>query len=114
MPTNEAEKKPTSVVTARGSQYTYLEDGRTQRWKAATDEKYEPQDILVFIPPWEQIAEKAKELYPEIFKEIETQAQFEYILLVYIHSKESAVRPIDTHERTVHSLSDIPTEEPVF
>jgi hypothetical protein len=59
--------KPTRLVTAKGSVYTYLPDGRTQRYKAATETLEAPQDLLVFMPPWNTIETKAKELYPEVF-----------------------------------------------
>lgn len=42
-------QKPAEVITARGSVYRYLSDGRTQRFKTATGELHEPQDTLVFI-----------------------------------------------------------------
>lgn len=50
-PEGKEKKRPIdSFVTAEGSVYTYLEDGRTQRHKKATGKLYEPQDAIVFIP----------------------------------------------------------------
>lgn len=46
------------VVTSRGSVYSYLEDGRTQRFKTATKELNEPQDVLVYIPPYESLIKR--------------------------------------------------------
>lgn len=49
------EKKETSFKgiasfeTAKGSVYTVLPDGRTQRFKTATKEQNEPQDLTVFV-----------------------------------------------------------------
>jgi hypothetical protein len=37
-----------SFETAQGSVYTVLPDGRTQRFKTATQEQNEPQDLIVF------------------------------------------------------------------
>jgi len=39
----------TTFKTAKGSVYTYLPDGRTQRFKTATKEQSEPQDLMVFV-----------------------------------------------------------------
>ena len=39
----------TTFKTAKGSVYTYLPDGRTQRFKTATNEQNEPQDLTVFV-----------------------------------------------------------------
>lgn len=53
---NFAEKKEKPqidyVETEKGSVYTYLPDGRTQRFKKAANETYSPQDAIVFIPDW--------------------------------------------------------------
>ena len=38
-----------SFETAKGSVYTVLPDGRTQRFKTATKEQNEPQDLTVFV-----------------------------------------------------------------
>lgn len=45
-----AKEKIKLVETARGSQYHYLSDGRTQRFKKVEGKWYEPQDLIVFIP----------------------------------------------------------------
>lgn len=42
-------KKPRSFMTERGSVYSYDETGRTSRFKKATNEQYEPQDLTVFL-----------------------------------------------------------------
>ena len=47
------------IVTEHGSVYQYLPDGRTQRQNKVKDKTYEPQDILVFVPPYEWVAENA-------------------------------------------------------
>ena len=38
-----------SFETSKGSVYTVLPDGRTQRFKTATGEKNEPNDLIVFV-----------------------------------------------------------------
>jgi hypothetical protein len=46
--TETTPRKVKSFKTAKGSEYTYDQDGKTTRFKTATDEKYERQDITVF------------------------------------------------------------------
>lgn len=96
MQLEESEKRlPKSIVTAKGSVYTYLSDGRTQRFKAAAGETNEPQDILVFIPPWDLIAEKAKKIYPEHLGGVENETIFQDILLEFAQLEGKTIRIID-------------------
>lgn len=111
---SEEKKRPKFVKTAQGSVYTYLEDGRTQRYKETTGELKEPQDILVFIPPWEKLAEKAKELYPVIFKNIHNEADFNDTLLPYVKHKGQAIRPTDKNGKEILSLDELEEDEEVF
>lgn len=82
------EKKPKRVITSRGSVYTYLDDGRTQRFKEATGEMQEPMDLLVFVPPWEVIAEEARKRYPNL-SGIENDNLFNQFLLEVLHGYDS-------------------------
>lgn len=41
------------VVTAKGSRYTYLPDGTTQRYKTVEHLQCEPQQLLVYIPDYQ-------------------------------------------------------------
>jgi len=47
------------VVTANGSVYKYLPDGRIQRFKKAEGKLYEPQAMLVFVPDFKWVQENA-------------------------------------------------------
>jgi len=107
--------KPKSVTTARGSVYTYLEDGKTQRFKKAEESLKEPQDLLVFIPPWETIADKALELYPYIFEGVDNSVQFEQVILEYAQDQtgKKTIRPAINSEE-VYSLVDRDPSEQVF
>ena len=109
-----AERQPKSITTAQGSTYMYLEDGRTQRFKQATGEMKEPQDLLVFLPPWEEIADKAASLYPEIFNGIENQPQYEQIMLAYAQTSGKTMRPMNAQGQVIGKLSDIEEGEQVF
>ncbi len=46
---SESAPKVKSFATAKGSIYTYLPDGRVSRFKAATGEQMEAQDLTVFV-----------------------------------------------------------------
>jgi hypothetical protein len=112
----ESKKVLRQVTTARGSTYTYLPDGRTQRYKAATQELKEPQDLLLFIPPWEKIGEKALQIYPKIFNGIENWAQYEETLLGYFQSHDSSktIRAIDSKGNEITSNSEALNADRVF
>jgi hypothetical protein len=78
-----------------GSVYKYLPDGRTQRFKVATGELSEPQDTIVFMPSWERIGQWALQAYPEIFKGVENSAQYEALLVHYVHGGNKTIRIVD-------------------
>ena len=84
-----------SVITSKGSEYFYLPDGRTQRFKAITNELNDPQDLLVFIPPFDLIKDHVLKLYPSIFTGIENEVQFNQLLLKYAQFQDKIVRPVD-------------------
>jgi hypothetical protein len=107
-------KRPKSITTAKGSVYSYLEDGRTQRYKLANETLESPMDLLVFIPPWEQIADKAKELYPDIFAGIENETQFEQLMLEYMEKRgKKTIRPAVGTQET-YSLANMSSDTQVF
>jgi hypothetical protein len=49
-PATEVEPRVTSFKTSKGSVYTYDEEGKTTRFKTATGEMDERDDITVFLP----------------------------------------------------------------
>jgi hypothetical protein len=108
------EKKPTKVVTAQGSVYRYLPDGRTQRFKTKTGELDEPQDTIVFIPTFDLVGAKAAELYPEIFRGIENSLQFEQVLLEYSQLHGRTIRVIDENSTELHSNKAVQNAGHVF
>ncbi len=92
----ETEKrKPVEIITAKGSVYKYLPDGRTQRYKTATQELSLPQDVLVFIPPWDSIKERALRIRPDIFEGIKSESAFEQLILKFAQ--------IDGHNMVVYN-----------
>ena len=47
-------------ITSKGSEYSYLSDGRINRFKLATDERMQ-NDITVFVPDFEKLMSVAPE-----------------------------------------------------
>ena len=113
--TEQAEEKQlvSEIITSKGSIYRYLEDGRTQRYKS-TGEVLDPQDTLTFIPPWDQIKDQAGKLYPDIFKGIDSQAQFEQLLLEYAQQSGRTIRVIDEKNKELLTSEDVNTATRVF
>lgn len=99
--------KPESIVTSKGSEYRYLSDGRTQRFKKATGEMNDPQDTLVFIPPWDLIAEEATKIYPEILSGVENETIFTEILLEFAQTKDKTIRLVDGQGKELSSNEDV-------
>ncbi|MEI8337976.1 MAG: hypothetical protein WCF92_02405 [bacterium] len=111
---NQEKLKPAEVITARGSVYKYLPDGRTQRYKKATEELSDPQDLLVFIPPWEKISTQVKATYPEIFKDINDEDDYNQFLLKYIHQEGLTIRPTDNQGKELKTNVDVEKAEAAF
>lgn len=110
MPSPESrQEKPkiSEVVTARGSIYKYLPDGRTERFKTATQEQNNAQDVLVFIPPYDLVIEQARKLYPEIFRGIENQILYEQLLLEYAQGKGRTIRVVDEKGKELSSNKEV-------
>lgn len=106
--------KPKSLSTAKGSVYTYLPDGRTQRYKKATETLEAPQDLLVFIPPFEKIIDKARELYPDFFTNVEDATQFQQLLLEYMAKDGTkTIRP-GADQQEIYSLIGTSPDLQVF
>lgn len=108
------ERFPTEFTTARGSVYRYLPDGRTQRSKMASGEVFEPQDIIVFIPPYGQVINKATELYPEIFKGIKNEVQFRQILLEYSQLSGRTIRIVNSEGVELTTPQELKETDRVF
>lgn len=73
------------VETAKGSQYRYLEDGTTQRFKKVEGKNYKPQAVLVYVPDFEWIKNHAS---PEMLTKLgEDKITYEENLLEYVQDK---------------------------
>ena len=110
----ETERKPKEVVTAKGSIYKYLPDGRTQRIKVATGETMEPQDVLVFIPPWDLIKSEAQRIYPKIFGGIENELQYEEELLHFAQDPNKTMRVVDLEGNELRTNAEVAAHEKIF
>lgn len=94
-----------SVVTAKGSVYTYLPNGKTQRFKKVEGRAYEEQSILVYIPDFQTLSQLNN------FEKVKHQvgeSEFEYIqtLLGYVQGKGTHVYIIDKEGNKIETTDD--------
>lgn len=57
--TEKEEKQIDCIITAKGSVYSYRDDGATQRYKTVEEKEYEPQLAIVFVPDYETLKRAA-------------------------------------------------------
>ncbi len=74
------------VETAKGFIYRYLPDGRTQRFETAENKTHEPQNALVFVPPYDRAQKNAPGTMRDALGE--NELIYEEILLSYVQGKE--------------------------
>lgn len=108
---NQLERKSiSSFETAKGSEYRYLPDGRTQRFKKVENKEYEPQDVIVFIPDWKTLEEKAPtELLDALGG---TENEYDQLLLKY--SQQMKIYVIDENLNKVKSNQEAAAAERIF
>lgn len=111
---NQEKEKPVRFKTSRGSVYEYLPDGRVQRFKTATQEQLEPQDAIVFIPPWDMVKGGAKKNYPEVFEFIDDEGLYESLLLEHVHSPDFTMRIVDGSGNELLSNAEIQSADRVY
>ncbi len=105
--------KPVKFTTAKGSTYTYLPDGRTKRFKKATGEEFDPQDICVFVPPWGEIKDEALRLYPQL-RGVENEAQFDQVILSHIHEDGFTTRITDRGGNVISRTDELEAADEAF
>ncbi|VVB61402.1 Uncharacterised protein [uncultured archaeon] len=95
------------VETAKGSVYKYLPDGRTQRFKKAENKMKEPQDALVFVPPYDWVWKSApKELIANnAFGE--NELIYDEILLSYVQGEGKKNYIVDRNGRKLETNKQI-------
>jgi hypothetical protein len=88
----EAIKRPKSVTTSKGSVYTYLPDGRTQRYKTVEQDLKEPQNILVYIPDLSSLKNwQHFQKLPEWFREYPNKQVMEILAADYVQNENKSV-----------------------
>lgn len=101
-----------SFETAKGSIYTYLPDGRVERFKAAAGENVEPSNVTVFIPDWDTIAKIAPQ---DFLEKYENELQLNQEMLSYIHGGDDAkVFVIDEAGNKIESQEQLQGVEQAF
>lgn len=93
------------VVTAKGSRYRYLPDGRTQRFKTTEDKDYEPQDALVFVPDYAWVQHNAPKASLGTFGENETQ--YFQLLLGYVQGQGKKTYIVDAAGKKLETNAEI-------
>ncbi len=76
--------------TDHGSRYYLLPDGRTRRYKAKTQEWYEPQDIIVFVPNYDTLhaskpSTMSEDAFQQLFGENDVQLAQNLLAIVQDH-----------------------------
>ena len=111
----EEVKLPKSVTTSKGSVYSYLDSGKTQRFKTVESETKEPQDVLVYIPQisslktWKNFAR-----LPEWIKEYNNDQVMETLASDYVHNKTKAVIVGDGSYKTINNNQEARGAENLF
>ncbi|MFO0763871.1 MAG: hypothetical protein U0518_03365 [Candidatus Gracilibacteria bacterium] len=87
----ELQRPVDEIITAKGSIYRYLPDGRIQRFKTKTGELQTPQDAIVFIPDYATIERMAPKSFNMEATLGENGTQMEQILLTRLHDADSKI-----------------------
>ncbi len=111
---NQEKKRVVKFKTEKGSVYTYLPDGRIQRFKTATGALSKPKDVIVFVPPWNLVMDQAKKLYPEVFGVIGDEREYDGLLLRYVHAPAYTIHIIDGEGVELLNPSQIAAAPKVF
>lgn len=106
--------KAIEFTTEKGSVYKYFPHEKTKRFETSTGESMEAEDICVFIPPWNKLSMHVKKVYPEIFSKINSELDFEQLLLTYTQPKDYTIEIIDGSGKEFTKNSDVATAHEVF
>lgn len=110
---SQKDRKITSVETANASVYTYLPNGMTQRFKTVEGKEYGPQAVLVYVPDYVWIVNNAP---AEILRKLgDREAEYEKIILEYVHAPRKKVYVVDANGRKLESNEEVlKTDGPIF
>lgn len=101
------------VITANGSVYKYLPDGRIQRFKKAEGKLYEPQNMLVFVPDFDWVQKNAPAKVKALFGD--SPAQYEQTMLEYVQGKGKKNFIVDASGKKLETNEEIAAASgPVF
>jgi hypothetical protein len=88
------------VITAKGSVYSYLDDGRTQRSKKALKDNEEsikePQDVLVYVPDYLTLKQKGGQTWIDYLdsKGMDNPGTYEQVLNEYAQTNGKTIRVV--------------------
>ncbi len=114
-PVNKQEAlRPKQITTSKGSVYTFLPDGRTQRYKKETGETMEPMDLIVFVPPWNVVKDKVPKLYEKFFGNIQSDFEYDQLILQYVHEKDKSIYVTDQDGKILKTQEEIDSASRVY
>jgi hypothetical protein len=103
-----------SVVTAKGSTYSYLPDGTTQRIKKVEGKEYPPQSALVYVPDYEWVK---KNFRPDKLETIFGDNPGTYVetLVGYIQGKDKKCYLVDQEGNKLETNQELrDSKGPIF
>jgi hypothetical protein len=110
-PEKQKDQKIDSIKTSRGSNYFYLPDGTTKRYKTAEQKEYEPQSAIVFVPDYQTIKKSAPSSFNVNLILGENETQYIQTLLERVQHKGSRNYIVNIDGKKIESNEAIQQEE---
>jgi len=111
------------VVTAKGSIYSYLDDGRTQRFRVVKKDseksKKEPQNVLVYVPDYLTLTQRGGQTWIDYLdsKGMDNPGTYQQVLNEYAQTSGKTIRVVSKKGRqltTNTEVFEVEEEEGVF
>ncbi|MEZ4114225.1 MAG: hypothetical protein R3B65_02130 [Candidatus Paceibacterota bacterium] len=95
-----------SVVTAKGSTYSYLPNGTTQRMKKVEGKEYAPQSALVYVPDYEWVK---KNFHPDKLERMFGDNPGTYVetLVGYVQNEDKKCYLVDQEGRKLETNQEL-------
>jgi len=105
---------PKQIVTEQGSIYRWLPNGTTQRFRVAINTLLEPQDAIVFIPPYQllKISYSNQNAFERIFWE--NELKFEQLILKYAQTKWHIIHIVSCTGKRLETNQEISWEKNIY
>ena len=103
-------RKIDRVITERGSVYTYLPDGTTQRYKTVEGKKHPPKTAIVFIPDLKTIRKIAPPNFDVDSILGKNETQYEQTLLNGVYGEDRHNYIVNAHGEKLNTNQAIEQE----